>query len=147
MSTKFSRQRQAIWINLKDRRDHPTAEEIYNSVRQQYPNISLGTVYRNLMHFREEGLIRTVEVGDGVIHFDPDTSEHDHFICTSCGRVTDIRGIDSEKIRAAASRNFSGEIRGYSTYFYGLCEDCANSRKNIQNAGDQDNPETSKNSI
>ena len=125
MATKFSRQREAIWNYLKDRKDHPTAESVYLAVRQDCTNISLGTVYRNLMLLKDTGMIRTVDVGDGVIHFDPNTSEHDHFICVNCGRVIDIEGGDTEAIKAEAAKNFAGRIQGYSAYFSGLCPDCA----------------------
>ena len=124
MALKYSKQRQAVWDFLKDRKDHPTADVIYNGVREEYPNISLGTVYRNLMVLRDLGKVRTVEVGDGVIHFDPNVSEHDHFICTRCGRVLDIDGVDDQKVKAAAAAHFSGTIEGYSAYFYGICGDC-----------------------
>lgn len=122
---KFSRQRQAIWDDIKDRKDHPTAEAVYLSVKTAYPNISLGTVYRNLMLMRDMGMLRTVDVGDGVIHFDPNTSDHNHFLCVSCGRVLDIDdGMDAEAVKASASSRFAGKIEGFSAYFYGLCPDC-----------------------
>ncbi len=70
MALKHSRQRDAIYDFLKDRKDHPTAETVYMGVREQIPNISLGTVYRNLMVLKETGKIRTVEVGDGIVHFE-----------------------------------------------------------------------------
>ena len=124
MALKHSRQRDAIYDFLKDRKDHPTAETVYMGVREQIPNISLGTVYRNLMVLKETGKIRTVEVGDGTVHFDPDTSEHNHFICTSCGRVEDIKMQSISSIKSIASEHFPGIITGYTAYFYGICEKC-----------------------
>ena len=108
MALKYSRQRTAIWDYIKDRKDHPTADMVYEGVRKDYPKISLGTVYRNLMLMKDIGKIRTVEVGDGAIHFDPNVSEHDHFICSCCGKVIDI---DVEDIARIA-------------FFYGICEEC-----------------------
>ncbi|MDD6363388.1 MAG: transcriptional repressor [Lachnospiraceae bacterium] len=124
MALKYSRQRTAIWDYIKDRKDHPTADMVYEGVRKDYPKISLGTVYRNLMLMKDIGKIRTVEVGDGAIHFDPNVSEHDHFICSCCGKVIDIDGEDIARIKELASRNFSGRIDGYSAFFYGICEEC-----------------------
>lgn len=121
---RYSKQREAIWNYLKERIDHPTADQIYENVRKTQPNISLGTVYRNLMQLRDIGRLRTVEVGDGLIHFDPNPSMHDHFICTECGRVDDIEVSDPEKIKQEASNRFPGRIDGYSAYFYGTCEEC-----------------------
>jgi len=124
MALKYSRQRAAIWDYIKDRKDHPTADMVYEGVRKDYPKISLGTVYRNLMLMKDIGKIRTVEVGDGAIHFDPNVSEHDHFICSCCGKVIDIDVEDIARIKELASRNFGGRIDGYSAFFYGICEEC-----------------------
>lgn len=124
MALKYSRQRTAIWDYIKDRKDHPTADMVYEGVRKDYPKISLGTVYRNLMLMKDIGKIRTVEVGDGAIHFDPNVSEHDHFICSCCGKVIDIDVEDIARIKELASRNFGGRIDGYSAFFYGICEEC-----------------------
>ena len=124
MALKYSRQRTAIWDYIKDRKDHPTADMVYEGVRKDYPKISLGTVYRNLMLMKDIGKIRTVEVGDGAIHFDPNVSEHDHFICSCCGKVIDIDGEDIARIKELASRNCGGRIDGYSAFFYGICEEC-----------------------
>ena len=124
MALKYSRQRTAIWDYIKDRKDHTTADMVYEGVRKDYPKISLGTVYRNLMLMKDIGKVRTVEVGDGAIHFDPNVSEHDHFICSCCGKVIDIDGEDIARIKELASRNFGGRIDGYSAFFYGMCEEC-----------------------
>ncbi|WP_130838606.1 Fur family transcriptional regulator [Lachnoclostridium sp. Marseille-P6806] len=124
MIRKHSRQRDAIYDFLQGRTDHPTADLIYLGVREKLPNISLGTVYRNLMVLRDAGLIRTVDVGDGVIHFDPDISEHNHFVCQSCGCVQDLDMKSIDLVKDIAAENFRGRITGYSAYFYGVCEDC-----------------------
>ena len=81
----YSRQREEIVHFLKTRKDHPTAEVVYENVRMVYPKISLGTVYRNLTLLSETGEILRLRLGDGVDHFDADTSEHYHVICNSCG--------------------------------------------------------------
>ena len=121
---RYSKQREAIWNYLKDRKDHPTADMVYMDIRKTIPAISLGTVYRNIMQLKDIGKLRTVEVGDGIVHFDPDVSIHDHFICKECGEVIDLNGIDPHKIREEASKGFSGQIDGYCTYFYGICAKC-----------------------
>lgn len=124
MAVKYSKQREVIKDFLFTRKDHPTADMVYMNVRQQYPNISLGTVYRNLTLLTERGEIRRISVGDGVDHFDADTSPHNHFICKRCGRVIDLEMESIEHISEAASQNFDGHIEGHVTYFYGLCGDC-----------------------
>lgn len=124
MAEKYSRQRQLIHSFLMTRRDHPTADVVYQNVRQEYPNISLGTVYRNLTLLAERGEILRLQVGDGVDHFDADTSRHCHFICSDCGCVTDIRVDCMEEMLTKARQGFQGRIERQSTCFYGLCEKC-----------------------
>ena len=79
---KYSRQREAIKCFLMTRKDHPTADVVYHSLRADFPNISLGTVYRNLTLLADLGEIARLRLGDGVDHFDADTSRHYHFICS-----------------------------------------------------------------
>ena len=90
MALKRSRQREMIKSFLMGRKDHPTADVIYSNLKQQDPNLSLGTVYRNLTLLSDMGEILRLRVGDGVDHFDADTSEHYHFVCTECGSVIDL---------------------------------------------------------
>ena len=78
---KYSRQRESIKACLMSRKDHPTADALYTSIREQFPNISLGTVYRNLNLLVELGEIRKLSCGDGTDHFDYDTSPHYHYVC------------------------------------------------------------------
>ena len=126
MALKRSRQRELIKEFLMTRKDHPTADVVYMNVRKENPNISLGTVYRNLTLLADIGEIQRLRLGDGIDHFDADTSPHYHFICTGCGSVIDLEmeSIDKEVI-ALASKNFDGYITGQKTYFYGLCKQCA----------------------
>ena len=121
---KYSRQRECILKNLQSRRDHPTADMVYESVQIEEPNISLGTVYRNLSFLPENGQILKISTGIGPDHFDGFTEAHNHFVCRKCGRVLDLDYVADEKIIAYASKNFNGEIKGYDLQFYGTCEDC-----------------------
>ena len=121
---KYSRQRECILKNLQSRRDHPTADMVYESVQVDEPNISLGTVYRNLSFLAENGQILKISTGIGPDHFDGFTEAHNHFVCRECGRVLDLDYVADEKIIADASKNFNGEIEGYDLQFYGTCEDC-----------------------
>lgn len=125
MAIKNSRQRQVIKDFLMTRTDHPTADVVYTNVRQIYPNISLGTVYRNLTLLSDMGEIARLRVGDGVDHFDADTSRHYHFICSKCGQVIDLKMDNIDDIVDIAGMNFNGEIQGHMTYFYGICGDCS----------------------
>ena len=121
--TKYSMQRELIKENLISRYDHPTADMVYNSIRQELPNISLGTVYRNLRFLVEQGDALSLKLGDGREHFDGHIEPHYHFICTGCGEIEDLF-MDSLSICKEAAKHCSGEITGHSTYFYGLCKNC-----------------------
>ena len=81
---KYSRQRESIKENLMHRRDHPTADMIYTDIRKIYPNISLGTVYRNLALLSDLGEIRKLTVDGGADRFDGNISPHNHFTCRRC---------------------------------------------------------------
>ncbi len=121
---KHSKQREMIKDFLMSRKDHPTADVVYMNVRQQNPNISLGTVYRNLTLLADIGEIQRLRLGDGVDHFDADISKHYHFICSHCNRVIDLEMEDIDSVLEVAGRRFNGRILGHTTYFNGLCEDC-----------------------
>jgi len=124
MALKYSRQREAIKEFLCTRKDHPTADVVYMNVIKKYPNISLGTVYRNLTLLADLGEIQRLRVGDGQDHFDADTSQHYHFICSKCGKVIDLEMESIEQITKTAGKCFNGRITGHVTYFYGTCGAC-----------------------
>ena len=121
---KYSRQREAIVNFLKDRKDHPTADFIYRNIREEYPNISLGTVYRNLGLLEELGMVMKISCNDGNEHYDPNVMPHYHFICRECGAVSDIEMDNIDFINTLAEKNFGGKIYGHNAYFYGVCEGC-----------------------
>lgn len=126
MPLKYSKQRQAIWDYLRDSDAHPTADMVYLHVRKEYPNISLGTVYRNLVLLRDLGQLGTVDIGDGVVRYDPHVEEHDHFVCTKCGAVTDIGTDPSEHIRMVRNADglFAGTVTGCRVLYSGICSSC-----------------------
>lgn len=133
MATKYSRQREEIKACLASRKDHPTADAVYMAIRQQIPNISLGTVYRNLTMLVDAGEITRLRVGDGVDHFDYDTSPHYHFVCTECGSVIDLDMKNIDSILKLAGAGFDGRIAGHVTYFYGVCGHCCKKAKTESN--------------
>ena len=120
MAVKYSRQRQMIYNFLMTRKDHPTADVVYRNVREEFPNISLGTVYRNLTLLADMGEIQRLQVGDGVDHFDADTSKHCHFICSNCSAVTDMQLDCLEELLIKAQQTFDGRIDRQSSIGF-LC--------------------------
>ena len=119
----YSRQREAILTVLKDTTSHPSAAWIYDRVRIQIPNISLGTIYRNLAALEKEGMIIKVPVGDAREHFDGDTTPHSHFYCKSCEAISDIPFDPSDMLKAA-EENHGFEVHSVTYTFTGVCKDC-----------------------
>ena len=121
---KYSRQRESIKANLMSRRDHPTADALYASIREEFPNISLGTVYRNLNFLVEHDEALRLDCGDGFDHFDGNTHPHNHFFCKSCGRIIDLKMDKIDHIDLIAAAGFDGRIDDHIIYFRGICKDC-----------------------
>lgn len=121
---KYSRQRESIKEYLAHTKEHPTADTVYQNLRTIYPNISLGTVYRNLNLLSEQGEILKLSCGDGRDRFDATITPHYHFLCRECNGVYDLEMNDIEHINIIAGANFDGEIEGHSTFFYGKCASC-----------------------
>ncbi|MEE1115031.1 MAG: transcriptional repressor [Eubacterium sp.] len=121
---KHSRQRDAIMENLRMRKDHPTADMVFSDIRKVFPNISLGTVYRNLALLTDIGEIQKL-TPDGIAdRYDGNPAPHNHFICRSCGSVLDLDGVDEHKLEELAGKNFDGVIESCSVNFYGVCGTC-----------------------
>ncbi len=121
---KHSRQRDAIVAFLKNRTDHPTADTVYQEIRNTIPNISLGTVYRNLSLLSERGEILRLTCDGKIDRFDADTHPHYHFICKNCGCVQDIDFPYSEQIDQLADSAFDGTIIHHTLLFEGYCKNC-----------------------
>ena len=126
---KYSKQRESIKNFLVTRYDHPTAETVYLNIRREFPNISLGTVYRNLNLLAEIGEIQKLSPGIGPDRFDGNPAPHYHFICRHCGCVMDLTVSGLDHINILAGQDFDGEIAGHITYFYGACPSCKASEK------------------
>lgn len=124
MSLKFSRQRESIRENLMNRTDHPTADMIYSDIRRIYPNVSLGTVYRNLSLLAEQGEITKIAATDGILRYDRNLNPHSHFVCRKCGRITDLESADAEYLQMQAKDRVPGRIDECVVTFYGICEEC-----------------------
>lgn len=129
----YSIQRKAIYDFLAGRRDHPTADVIYDGIRKNISNISLGTVYRNLNLLSDSGRIRKVDCGDGLEHFDANTDAHQHFVCENCGCIEDIFLGELPELVSFAAKSFDGEIVTTDVVFRGTCSRCKN-KAHIQEA-------------
>lgn len=130
-TTKFSRQRESIKDYLATTKEHPTADMVYDYIRKIYPNISLGTVYRNLNFLVDQGSIIKISYGNGSDRFDGNVLPHYHFVCRECSAVEDISLPDeaSEQFMDTAKANYNGSIESSTTYFYGICSKCLEKNK------------------
>ena len=123
---KYSRQRESIKHYLMTTKEHPTADTVYIHVKNDFPNISLGTVYRNLNFLTDIGEAVKISTPLGGDRFDGRIEPHNHFLCTKCGRLLDL-DLDMhsiEEVNRLAAENFDGLITSSSTLFYGECSDC-----------------------
>lgn len=122
---KHSRKRDAILECVRGTTCHPSADWIYAQLKPQIPDLSLGTVYRNLAMFREEGTVESVGTVDGLERFDGRVDPHGHFVCTACGAVIDVDRPELPDTFLNEAAAASGcEIRTYRLNYYGLCPEC-----------------------
>lgn len=122
---RITRQRRVVLLALRKRFDHPSADMIYEDVRQQMPRISLGTVYRNLDVLTSLGLIVKIDGGGGQARYDGNPRSHCHAVCTECGRIEDVpdHAVHAFEYDSEAIEQF--EVRGHEIRFTGTCAACS----------------------
>ena len=124
---RFSHQREQIYQAVCSRRDHPTAEMVYQQLKPDMPRLSMGTVYRNLHQMAQEGRLR--ELPGPVARFDADTSPHTHFQCSCCGRVADMGSVPYDAGLDRAAEGGGWQVAGHILVFTGRCPVCAGQDK------------------
>ncbi len=133
MALRYSKQREVIARNLKNRTDHPSADMVYASVREQMPHISLGTVYRNLKDMTACGEAISFMV-NGKEHFDGRNTPHIHLCCSRCGSIVE-RLVIPEELQLLAGDSFKVE----NVVLQGICEACRRKevadREAVESAG------------
>jgi Fur family ferric uptake transcriptional regulator len=105
---------------------HPTARNLYEIVRNRLPQISLGTIYRNLEYFSSKGIIQKIEFSGSEARFDGHPENHYHVFCTECGKVDDIHDISIDEMKIAPKNANGYDIKAYRINFIGICPDCRN---------------------
>ena len=135
---KYSRQRESIKKSLAARRDHPSADVVYADIREEFPSISLGTVYRNLNLLVELGEIQKMNFGDGSDHFDGRILPHYHFVCKRCRQVSDMPLGPLDEINALARRCYDGTVESHTTTFYGICDSCREKEERTEHDASSD---------
>lgn len=115
-------QRSAVLDFLHDNTLHPTAEEIYQALRERYPALSRATVYNTLDLLKQHGLIQEITIERTKAHYDYKTEPHHHFLCRHCGRIYDV---DVEKVPLEQEERLDGhKIDEVWLYMRGSCAAC-----------------------
>jgi len=124
--TRHTRQRGIILDILHETKAHPTAESIYRDARRIIPNISLGTVYRNLSFLQGQGLVREIRPCDGgSTRFDGDMAAHAHFHCLNCGALFDVPLPQGFEQPPCSEAEGIARISAIDLHLIGSCAGCA----------------------
>lgn len=129
-ATRRTRQREVVFRIVAATSGHPTADWIYAEARKLIPNVSLGTVYRNLQVLEREGRVRAIDSWGKPTRYDADLSDHYHFVCLGCGSISDLpkpEHGDSRVDPLVTSPGFV--VTGHRLEFRGYCPDCGKKRK------------------
>ncbi len=129
MKERQTRQRAAVYAVVSAAHDHPTAEQVHARVRRRLPQVSLGTVYRNLEMLAAQQRVRVVHLADHATRYDGMLEEHDHFLCERCGMVTDL--LRPQRIRASSVKLAEAgyTVRTQAVTFYGVCPKCGDPKR------------------
>ena len=121
---KRSRQRERIYELLQSTGIHPTADWIYNQLNDEFPSLSMGTVYRNLNILIEQGLINKIDFGSTFDRFEANTEPHYHFICEACGSIADLKLPIDESLNDRVRSRSGYTPRYHRIEFFGTCGEC-----------------------
>lgn len=122
-NTRETRHRKMVYETVRRSKNHPTADMIFEQVRDTLPTVSLGTVYRNLSILKNQGLVVELRGADRKAHFEADLIPHAHFTCTRCGSISDIEDCPTpEWERHPCLAGYS--VEEHSLEFRGICPEC-----------------------
>ena len=124
MIRRETKQREAILKVLRNTKSHPTADQIYDEVRKDVPNISKGTVYRNLQVLQDDGAITELKLNDTLSRYEVKQESHYHFRCEKCGRVSDIDMPVDRELDQQVEKRTGLKVAYHQLEFRGLCKDC-----------------------
>ncbi len=129
--SRWSKQRDTILRVVMNSKDHPRADWVYDQVKKEIPNISMGTVYRDLRSLAKSGDIRQLDIADGTSRFDGNTDSHYHFRCERCGHIFDLDEPVDQSISKRVAKHTGFEVYRQRMELIGLCNACqVNARDN-----------------
>lgn len=124
-SIRYSKKREAILEAIRGTALHPSADWVYQKLKSAHPDLSLGTVYRNLAFFKEQGSVCCVGVVNGQERFDATTTPHTHFICDHCGAVIDLHKIPADPaLDREVGEQYGFKVEHHKLVFHGVCREC-----------------------
>ena len=127
---KVTHQRLVVLDYLQHSKEHPSAETIYNDLKERYPTISLATIYNTLEMLTRVGLVLDLGAPEERRRFDGNTSDHSHFFCTNCGKIEDIVVPGVEKVMHKVKQDTSRHIDRCRLDFFGRCAVCESENNN-----------------
>jgi len=119
---KITPQRQLLFTLLHENPSHPTAESLYTAASERMPGISLRTVYQTLTDLTAMGELQAFDLRAGATRFDPNVDQHQHLVCRSCSKITDVV-VDLDRVGVPSLEGF--QIESAEIVFHGLCSECA----------------------
>lgn len=111
-----------IYQYLRERRNHPTADDIYLELVKMIPTLSRTTVYNTLSLLLENHLLQLVTIEDNELRYDADTGTHGHFKCFDCGKIYDF-SLNCQGLETQGLEGF--EVKQKSVYYAGRCKQCS----------------------
>lgn len=121
---RITPQRHSILAYLVSTKSHPTADDIYQALKGNFPNMSVATVYNNLRVFRDVELVKELTYGDASSRFDFVTHDHYHIICEDCGKIVDFQYPGLEEVEHFASHVTGFKVNSHRLEVYGSCPAC-----------------------
>lgn len=109
--------------------DHPTAEEVYDKIKLNYPDISKGTVYRNLKDLTQTGFISKISIPNTADRFDYIPEKHYHIRCVICEKLSDIDTEYMSELDEKIARLTGLDLESHDLFFNGICDKCRNEKR------------------
>jgi Fur family ferric uptake transcriptional regulator len=123
-SLKNTRQREAILDVFLQARGHVTSEELFQRIRDEYPNIGYTTVYRTLKLLCDAGLAAERHFDDGITRYEIAHEHHDHLVCTRCGKIIEFECPMIEETQDEVAARYGFRVLRHRHELYGHCKDC-----------------------
>ncbi|MDR1137782.1 MAG: transcriptional repressor [Synergistaceae bacterium] len=120
---KITATRMAILRALENRKDHPSAEQLFLELKPDYPTLSIATVYSTAQLLSKGSLLRILSIDEKKVYFDPEVDFHGHFMCKNCKRVFDLP-VDFDIMDVCSGIHGISSVEDAEMFCYGICTEC-----------------------